>query len=113
MSRIEMAFLEAILYCQQLVFGRVPPDLSVLEACGAYLYDASFPIAVFLEQDEAQAIDRSISHRVESIALFVGLQILKFCQVLYHVIKLAIMMFGPMEFGAFIVRPLSLFVVIA
>ena len=56
MGRIEVALLEAILYCQQLVFGRVPPDLSVLEACGAYLYDAGFPIAIFLEQDEARPL---------------------------------------------------------
>ena len=102
MGRIEVALLEAILYCQQLVFGRVPPDLSVLEACGAYLYDAGFPIAVFLEQDEAQAIDRSISHCVKGIALFVWLQILEFCQVLYHVIKLALMMLCPVELGAFV-----------
>ena len=79
MGHIEVALLEAILYCQQLEFGRVPPDLSVLEACGAYLYDARFPSAVFLEQDKAQAIDQSISHRVESITLFVWLQILEFC----------------------------------
>ena len=56
MSRIEVTLLEPILYCQQLEFGRVPPDLSVLEACGAYFYDAGFPIAIFLEQDKARPL---------------------------------------------------------
>ena len=102
MSRIEVTLLEPILYCQQLEFGRVPPDLSVLEACGAYLYDAGFPIAIFLEQDEAQAIDRSISHCVKGIALFVWLQILEFRQALYHVIELTPMMLCPVELGAFV-----------
>ena len=101
MGHIEVTLLEAILHCQQLEFGRVPPDLSILEACGAYLYDASFSIAVFLEQNEAQATDRSISHCVKGIALFVWLQILEFRQVLYHVIKLAPMMLCPVELGAF------------
>ena len=79
MGHIEVTLLEAILCCQQFELGRVPSDLGVLEACGTYLYDAGFPFAVFLEQNEAQAIDRSISHRVESIALFVRLEILKLC----------------------------------
>ena len=56
MSCIEVALFEAILYCQLFEFGRVSPDLSILEACGAYLYDAGFPIAIFLEQDEARPL---------------------------------------------------------
>ena len=102
MSCIEVTLLEAILYCQQFEFGRVPPDLSVLEACGAHLYDDGFPITVFLEQDEAQTIHRSVSHRVQGIALFIRLQILEFCQVLYHVIELTLMVFRPVELGAFV-----------
>ena len=102
MSRIEVTLLEPILYCQQLEFGRVPPDLSVLEACGAYLYDAGFTITVFLEQDKAQAIDRSVSHRVQGIALFIGLQMLELGQVLYHVVELLLVGVCPVEFGAFV-----------
>ena len=102
MSCIEVTLLEAILYCQQFEFGRVPSDLSVLEACGAHLYDDGFPITVFLEQDEAQTIHRSVSHRVQGIALFIRLQILEFCQVLYHVIELTLMVFRPVELGAFV-----------
>ena len=102
MSCIEVTLLEAILYCQQFEFRRVPSDLSVFEACGAHLYDDGFPITVFLEQDEAQTIHRSVSHRVQGIALFIRLQILEFCQVLYHVIELTLMVFCPMELDAFV-----------
>ena len=57
MSRIEVALLEAVLYCQQLEFRRVSSDLGILEACGAYLYNAGFPFTVLLEQDKSHAND--------------------------------------------------------
>ena len=60
-----------------------------------------FP-SLSLEQDEAQAIDRSVSHRVQGIALFIGLQMLELGQVLYHVVELLLVGFCPVELGAFV-----------
>ena len=79
MSRIEMAFLEAVLYCQQFKFRGVPPDLRILEACGSHLNDACLSFAFLLEQYESKAIDGGICHRVESVPLLEGLQVLEFC----------------------------------
>ena len=78
MSRIEMAFLEAKLYRQQFEFRGVPSDLCILETCRPNLYNADLPVAVFLEQDKAQSVDRGVSHCVQGITLFIGLQILEF-----------------------------------
>ena len=39
---------------------------------------------------------------MKGIALFVWLQILEFCQALYHVIELTPMMLCPVELGAFV-----------
>ena len=102
MSRIEMAFFEAILYCQQLEFRGVPSDLCVLETRRSNLYNTGFPVTVFLEQDEAQPVDRGIGHRMQGIALFIGLQMLELGQVLYHVVKLLLVGVCPVELGAFV-----------
>ena len=102
MSRLEMALFKAVLYCQKLEFRGVPPDLCVLEACRPYLYDSGLPVTVFVEQDEAQAIDQSVSHCVQGIALFIRLQILELCQVLYHVIELLLVVLRPVELCAFV-----------
>ena len=79
MSCIEVAFLEAVLYCQKFELGWMPSDLRVLKAGGSHLNDASLPFAVLLEQYESQAIDRGVCHRVESVSLLEWLQVLKFC----------------------------------
>ena len=102
MSRIEVTLLEAILYCQQLELGWVPSNLGVLEACGAYLDDAGFPFAVLLEQHEAQAVDQSIGHCVEGVSLLERLQVFEFCQVLYHIVKLLLVMLGPVKLDTFV-----------
>ena len=102
MSRIEMAFLEAILYRQQFEFRGVPSDLCILETCRPNLYDAGLPVVIFLEQDKAQPVDRGIGHCVQGIALFIGLQMLELGQVLYHVVELLLVVVRPVEFCAFI-----------
>ena len=102
MGCIEVTLLEAILYCQQLELRWVPSNLGVLEACGTYLDDAGFPFAVLLEQHKAQAIDQSVGHCVESITLLIQLQVFKLCQVLYHIVKHTLVMFGPVELDSFV-----------
>ena len=80
----------------------MPSDLCILETCRPDLYDAGLPVVIFLEQDKAQPVDRGISHRVQGIALFIGLQMLKLGQVLYHVVELLLVGVCPVELGAFV-----------
>ena len=75
----------------------MPSNLGILEACRTYLDDAGLSFAVLLDQHKAQAVDRSIGHRVEGITLLIRLQVLEFCQVLYHIVELMLVMFGLIE----------------
>ena len=77
-------------------------NLCFLDTHRSNLYDAGFPVAIFLEQDEAQPVDRGIGHHVQSIALFIGLQMLELSQVLYHVVELLLVEVCPVELGAFV-----------
>ena len=79
MGHIEVAFLEAVFYCQKFKLRWIPSDLCILEAGGSPLNDAGLPFAVLLEQYESQAIDGGVSHCVESVYLFERLQVLEFC----------------------------------
>ena len=76
--------------------------MCILEACRSNLYDAGLPVAIFLEQDEAQPVDRGIGHRVQGIALFIGLQMLELGQVLYHVVEPLLVGVCLVELGAFV-----------
>ena len=102
MSRKEVAFLEAILYCQKFELGWMPSDLRVLEAGGSHLNDAGLPFVVLLEQYEPQAVYGGVSHRVQGIALFIRLQMLELGEVLYHMVKLLLVKVRPMKLGAFV-----------
>ena len=51
----------------------MPSDLCILETCRPDLYDAGLSVVIFLEQNEAQPVDRGISNCVQGIALFIGL----------------------------------------
>ena len=100
MRRVEMALFKAILDCQEFELRGVPPDLRILQACGSNLYYAGFPVLVFLKQDKSKPVDGRVSHHVQGVLLFVGLEMLELCQVLYDVVELLLVQVRPMELCA-------------
>ena len=97
MRRVKMALFKAILDCQEFELRGVPPDLRILQARGSDLYYAGFSVLVFLEQDKPKSADRCVSHCVQGVSLFVGLEMLELCQVLYDVVELLLVQVRPME----------------
>ena len=80
----------------------MPPNLCVFEGSRSYLDNTSFPCTVFLEQKKSKAIDACIFHCVECVSLFKQLQVFQLCQVLYHVVKLLLVVFRPAELNPFV-----------
>ena len=64
------------------------------------MYYAGFPVRVFLKHDESKPVDGCIGHRVQGVPLFVGLEMLELCQVLYNVVELLLVQVRPMELCA-------------
>ena len=64
--------------------------------------NADLPVAVLLEEYEPETADGGIRHHMECVPLLERLQVLKFGQILYHVVELLLVMLRPVELDSLV-----------